>query len=223
MRRSLVVHTVGTSTQMPTTRHQPPSKTPSARARALLRRVGVAATRDLAQQGLTRTEIRRLAANGVLEQVARGLYRLPENTPTELHDLAIASRKSPRGTICLISALRLHDLTTQAAHEVWIALPHKARAPRLKYPLLRIIRMSGASLDHGVEQRTIEGIPVRVYSAAKTVADCFKFRNRIGLDVAIEALRDYVRKHRRRTDDLYRAATACRVERVMRPYLESMV
>lgn len=207
---------------MPTIRHSTP-RTASKRASSLLRRVGVATTSDLTDLGLTRTEIRRLAAENVLEQVARGLYRLPDRTPTELHGIAIVARKLPRATICLISALRLHELTTQAAHQVWIALPHKSRAPRLEYPPLRIIRMSGTSLDHGIEIRTIEGIPVRVFSAAKTVADCFKFRNKIGLDVAIEALRDYLRKHRSRIDDLSRAASACRVGRVMQPYLESMV
>lgn len=207
---------------MPTIRNAT-SRPPSNRARSLLRRVGVATTSDLTDLGLTRTEIRRLTAEHVLEQVARGLYRLSDSTPTELHGVAIVARKIPRATVCLISALRLHELTTQAAHQVWIALPHKARAPRLEYPPLRIIRMSGASLDHGIERKTIEGVQVQVFSAAKTVADCFKFRNKIGLDVAIEALRDYVRKHRGRIADLSGAASICRVERVMRPYLESMV
>lgn len=207
---------------MPRVRNTHPAGDSEKRVRTFLGRAGIAATRELTARGLTRTAIGRLTAAGVLERVARGLYRLPEAPPTEFHDVAIAARKFPRGTICLISALRLHDLTTQAAHEVWVALPHKAHAPRLAHPPIRVIRMSGAALSHGNETRTIEGVTVRVFSAAKTVADCFKFRNKIGLDVAIEALRDYRRQHRGRADALYQAAKACRVERIMRPYLEAL-
>lgn len=196
--------------------------TPSRRAVALLRRRGVARTRDLEEEGLTRTQITRLRDDGVIERIARGLYRLPGEEVTEHHDLAIVASRSPEAVLCLISALRFHDLTTQVAHEVWLAIPRNARAPTLDHPPLRVIRMSGRAVAFGVEVHRIEGVDVRVFGPAKTVADCFKFRNNVGLDVALEALQDFRRLRKGTMDDLWRAAEVCRVQRVMRPYMEAI-
>jgi predicted transcriptional regulator of viral defense system len=128
----------------------------------------------------------------------------------------------PRGVICLLSALRFHNLTTQNPFEVWMAIPHKAWRPKGEGVRLRLMHLSGHALTSGVEEHRIEGVPVRVFNPAKTVADCFKFRNKIGLDVALEALRDYRRKHRSGMDELWRFAKVCRVTAVMRPYLEAL-
>ena len=128
----------------------------------------------------------------------------------------------PNGIICLISALRFHDLTTQVPHEVWMAISEKARRPKVDYPPLRIVRFSGDSLDYGAVTQKVEGVPIRVFDPAKTVADCFKYRNKIGLDVALEALRDCYRQRKATMDELWKAAKVCRVARVMQPYLESI-
>ena len=133
----------------------------------------------------------------------------------------MAAKRVPRGVICLLSALRFHGLTTQDPHEVWIAIDLKARKPSVQSPALRVVRFSGRSLVEGVEESEIEGVRVRVYSAAKTVADCFKYRHKIGIDVAIEALRDSVRTRETTLAEIHRYAKVCRVANVMRPYLES--
>ena len=137
--------------------------------------------------------------------------------------LAAAARRVPAGVVCLLSALRLHDLTTQAPFEVWMAIDHKARRPSVADLPLRIVRFSGQALATGIQERRVGGVIVRFYSAAKTVADCFKFRNKIGLDVALEALREYLRHRKGTVDDLWRSAKICRVENVIRPYLEALV
>lgn len=147
----------------------------------------------------------------------------PETAITEHHDLAIAGARIPRGTVCLLSALRFHGMTTQLPRQVWMAIEHRAAAPRLDTPPLRVIRLTGQSLDAGVEKHSIEGVPVRIYSPAKTVADCFKFRNKIGLDIAIEALRDYLRLKKGTVDDLWLFAKIDRVAKVIQPYLEASV
>ncbi len=141
---------------------------------------------------------------------------------TEHHSLAEASKRLPNGIVCLISALRFHNLTTQVPHEVWMAISEKARRPRVDYPPLRIARFSGPSLDYGVATKKVEGVAVRVFNPAKTVADCFQYRNKIGLDVPLEALRDCYRQRKATVDELWKAAKVCRVARVMQPYLESI-
>jgi predicted transcriptional regulator of viral defense system len=138
------------------------------------------------------------------------------------HALAQVGKRVPAGVFCLLTALRFHDLTTQNPADVWVALPQKARTPHLDYPRLRVARFSGAALKQGIETHRIEGVEIRVYSAAKTVADCFKFRNKIGIDVAVEALRDFSRRHRGGANDLARFARICRVARVMQPYLDAI-
>lgn len=129
----------------------------------------------------------------------------------------------PRGVICLLSALRVHEIGTQAPHQVWLAIPHRAQTPRLSQPALRVIRMSKKSLLDGIDRHRIDGVEVPVFNAAKTIADCFKFRNKIGLDVALEALREGWRERKVMMDDLWRYANVNRVSNVMRPYLESVV
>lgn len=188
----------------------------------IVRKSGILRPRDLASQSIPRTYLQRLHEQGLLVKEARGLYQLPDAEVTENHSLAEACKRVPRGVVCLLSALQFHKLTTQAPSEVWLALDRKARAPKGEAPPLRLVRMSGKALTDGVEEHRIEGVAVKVYKPAKTVADCFKYRNKIGLDVALEALRDYKQKHRSGMDELWRFAKICRVERVMRPYLEAL-
>jgi predicted transcriptional regulator of viral defense system len=164
----------------------------------------------------------RLVAGGELERIARGLYRLPERAVTENHGLAIAAAAVPHGVVCLLSALQYHGIGTQLPFEVWMAIDRRARRPALRYPPLRIVRYTGAALTEGAESHQVEGREVRVYNVAKTIADCFKYRNKIGLDVALEALREAWRARRFKMDELERYAAICRVQRVMRPYLEAL-
>ena len=186
------------------------------------RKAGFLRPRDLAKRGIPGVYLRRLHRQGLLAQAGRGLYRLPEGDVTANHSLAQISKRIPHGVVCLLSALRFHGLTTQAPFEVWLAIDQKARAPQNPKPSVRLIRMSGDALRSGVEEHPVEGVTVKVFSPAKTVADCFKFRNKIGLDVALEALREHRRAHRGGMDELWRFARICRVAEVMRPYLEAL-
>jgi predicted transcriptional regulator of viral defense system len=186
------------------------------------RRRGVTA-RDLAAEGIHRQVLSRLVESGELERIVRGVYRLPEHPQTEHHGLDMASAAVPHGIICLLSALQFHGIGTQLPSEVWMAIDRRARRPALKYPPLRVVRYTGAALTEGIEFHRSEGQTVRVYNVAKTVADCFKYRNKIGLDVALEALREAWRTRRFTMDELDRYAGICRVHRVMRPYLEALV
>lgn len=190
---------------------------------ALVRAAGILRSRDLATHGIAREHLRRLHQRGQLERVARGLYALPGNQANQHRSLAEAAKRVPQGVVCLLSALRFHGLTTQAPFEVWLAIDPKARRPQVADLPLRIVRFSGPALREGVEQHAIDGVPVRVYSLAKTVADLFKYRNKIGLDVALEALRDAWRGRRVTMEELWRYAQVCRVSTVMRPYLEALV
>lgn len=196
-------------------------RTAEERALAIVRKTGILRPRDLDRQGIARTYLQRLAQRGLLERAGRGLYRLPSADLTEHHGLAAASKLVPKGVVCLLSALRFQDLTTQAPHQVWLAIDRLRWHPRQTMPPLRIVRFSGRALTEGIQVHRIEGVRVLIYSPAKTVADCFKYRNKIGLDVAIEALRDYRRRHPRGADELWRYARICRVANVMRPYMEA--
>ncbi len=182
-------------------------------------------TRDLESQGIPRAYLSQLHRQGLLERSGRGLYRLPNAEPTENSSLAEAAVRVPRSVVCLLSALRFHELTTQSPFEVWLALDRKARRPVTpsESTPLRIVRFSGAALTSGIEHHLIEGVPVRIYGVAKTVADCFKYRNKIGVDVAIEALRDCRRQRLATADELWRYARVCRVAAVMQPYMESLI
>ncbi|MEW8355741.1 MAG: type IV toxin-antitoxin system AbiEi family antitoxin domain-containing protein [Candidatus Thiodiazotropha sp.] len=188
----------------------------------LVRKAGVLRPRDLDPYGIPRTYLSRLCTAGKLQRIGRGLYVLPGSGVTEHHSLAEACKRVPKGVVCLLSALRFHELTTQAPFEVWLAIGEKAWRPRLEYPPLRIAHFSQEALNAGIEEHQLEGVTVHVYSPAKTVADCFKYRNKIGLDVAIDALRECRRTRRCSMDDLWHYAAICRVRNVMRPYLESL-
>lgn len=178
--------------------------------------------RDVEALGIARAFLTRLQRRGLLERRARGVYVLADAPVSEHHSLALAANLVPRGVICLLSALRFHGLTTQDPHEVWMAIDVKARKPSVEFPVLRIVRFSGRSLAEGIQTHLIESVPVRIYSPAKTVADCFKYRNKIGIDVAIEALWDALRKRKATIDEIHRFAKVCRVANVIRPYLESV-
>lgn len=187
----------------------------------LVRQRGIARPRDLVSAGLPRHYLRRLTEAGLLERVGRGLYSLPGDEPTEHRTLAEVAARVPHGIIVLLSALQLYGLTSQMPHRVWVAIGPKDRAPATELPL-RIVRFSGAALTEGIEEQVIDGVTVRVTSPAKTIADCFKYRNKIGLDVAIEALRLCIESRRCSRSELWRYATIDRVANVMRPYLESV-
>ena len=160
---------------------------------------------------------------GALERVARGRYRLPDAPITEHHGFALVAAAVPKAVICLLSALSFHQIGTQLPHEVWIALDRRSRRPSLAYPRLRVHRFGGNALTEGIETHRIEGETVRVTTVAKTIADVFKYRNKVGLDVALEALREAWRARRFTMDEIHRYARICRVERVMRPYIEALV
>lgn len=189
---------------------------------ALARREGILRPRDLQAAGIPRSYLQRLLDRGLLLRSGRGIYALADGDLTENHSLAEVSKRVPHGVICLLSALRFHHLTTQNPHEVWLAIGGKAASPAPDYPPLRVLRFSGEALTAGVETHAVEGVSVRVYGVAKTVADCFKYRNKIGLDVALEALRECWGERRASADDLWHYAAICRVSRVMRPYMEAL-
>ena len=179
-------------------------------------------TRDLEAHGIWRANLRDYVEQGVLTRIGRGLYTLVGVEAGENHSLAEVGKRVPQGTVCLLSALRFHGLTTQQPHETWLALDGRARSPKTDSLALRIVRFTGSALSEGREEHVIEGVPVKIYNPAKTVADCFKFRNKIGLDVALEALRETWRARRCGMSELMRYARVCRVANVMRPYLESL-
>ena len=188
----------------------------------IIRRMGIVRPADLEIFGITRARLYSLVQKGLVERCGRGIYVARNHALTAEHVLAQAAKLVPSGVLCMLTALRFHGLTTQSPAEVWIALQEKARKPRLDYPRLRIVRFSGAALTEGIEAHSVEGVNIRVYSAAKTVADCFKFRNKIGIDIAVEALRDFSRMHRGGATELARFARICRVTRVMQPYLDAI-
>lgn len=188
----------------------------------LVRSQGLVRPCDLAPLGISRVSLTRAVRRGQLERVGRGLYGLPGREVSAHGALAEVARRVPKGIVCLLSALRFHGLTTQAPFAVWLAIENKSIAPKLDYPPLRIVRFSGAALTEGVEEHAVDRVTVRVTCVAKTVADCFKYRNKIGLDVALEALREAWHEKRVTSDDIWRYAKVCRVANVMRPYLESL-
>lgn len=197
--------------------------TDSARVLALAKRHGVITAGEAARAGIHSQHLTRLVAEGALERITRGHYRLANRPITEHHGLVVAARGVPHGVICLLSALAFHGIGTQLPAEVWIAIERRARPPSLQGPPLRVVRFSGAAFTTGVEIHEVEGQAVRVYSVAKTLADLFKQRNKVGLDVAIEAMREAWRERKFTMEALDRAARACRVARVMKPYVETVV
>lgn len=188
----------------------------------LARKAGVLRPRDLDAEGIPRVYLQRLLDEGLLVRPGRGIYLCADLQPTPRHSLAQACKRVPHGVVCLLSALQFHELTTQAPFEVWLAIRDKTRRPQVDYPPLRVMQFSERSFEHGAESYRVEGVDVHVYSEAKTVADCFKYRNKIGLDVALEALREAWNAKRVKMDDLWHCAQVCRVANVMRPYLEAL-
>lgn len=190
----------------------------------LAKKQSILRTRDVAHQGIHTSTLTRMTRSGALEKVGPGRYRLPGAArATEHHDLALATAAVPRSVVCLISALRFHDIGTQVPAEVWLAVPRGTRVPHVSAPPLRVVHISPPVFDLGIEEHRIEGQRVRIYSIARTVADCFRFRNKVGLDVALEALTDAWRNKRLKLDELNRIAKKLRVQRVMQPYLETVV
>jgi Predicted transcriptional regulator len=192
-----------------------------ARIAALFASAPIRRSRDFEAAGIPRITISRAQASGYIRRLARGVYSLPDFQPNESGDLALVARRVPEAVVCLLSALSFHGITTQTPAEVWIAIPHKAWAPRLEYPALRIVRYSGDGFGHGVVDTTIEGTPVKMTTIEKTIADCFKFRNRIGLDVALEALREATRMRKLDRAELWACAKVDRVTNIILPYLEA--
>lgn len=190
---------------------------------ALVKRKNVIRSRDLVRIGVPRNYLIRLVKRGQLHKIERGLYSTRELAVSEDATLVEVSRKIPKAVICLLSALRFHEIGTEMPSEVWITLDVKAWTPKIKYPALRIIRSSGKALRFGIQEHDVRGGRIRVYSPAKTVADSFKFRHKIGNDIALEALRECLRKKKATLDELWEAAKVCRVANVMRPYMESLV
>jgi len=196
--------------------------TPAERLIDLARSQGLIRPSDLVPLGISRVSLTRAVRRGQLQRIGRGLYGLPGREVSAQGSLAEVALRVPKGIVCLLSALRFHGLTTQAPFEVWLAIENKATRPKLAYPPLRIVRFSGAALTGGVEAHVVDGVTIHVTGVAKTVADCFKYRNKIGLDVALEALREAWHEKRMTSDDIWRYAKVCRVANVMRPYLESL-
>lgn len=190
-------------------------------AEVFRRHGGVLRTKQALALGVHPRTLYEMRDRAVVEQVSRGIYRLATLPTLSEPDLVTVALRVPRAIICLISALSFHDLTTEIAHEVQIALPRGTKHPVLEHPPVRVFRFSGAALTEGIETVKIDDIPVRIYSPAKTVADCFRFRNKIGLDVAIEALDLCLKRRRAVPADILRYGRVCRVEKVMMPYLQA--
>ena len=183
---------------------------------------GLLRASDLDAISAPRVVLTRLTAAGLLEKVGRGLYRLPDAQVSEFESLGTIATKVPQAVFCLLTALQFHELTTQLPRQVWIAMPRGSHKPRIDYPPLKMVQFTGKAYSEGVEAHERDQMQIRVYGVAKTVADCFKHRNKIGLDVALEALKDARARQKASADERWRFAKICRVANVMRPYLEAV-
>ena len=188
----------------------------------LAREKGLLRASDLDAVNAPRVVLTRLTAAGLLVKVDRGLYRLPDSQGSEFEGLTAVATKIPQAVFCLLTALQLHELTSQLPWQIWIGMPRGSHTPRIEHPPIRMVQFTNEAYKAGIETIEQDGIELRVYSAAKTVADCFKHRNNIGLDVALEALKDARASDKASADDIWRHAKICRVANVMRPYLESI-
>ncbi len=187
-----------------------------------LARKGPVRACDLDEPGIPRAYLQRLCDRGVIERVDRGLYRLVEAPSSEQSSLAEVAKRVPHAIVCLLSALQAHGLTTESPHAVWVLIDRRARMPKLTYPALEVVRASGPAREHGVETRVIDGVNIQITTPAKTVADCFRFRRHVGLEVALAALKDYLQKRKGSIDALIEAARADRIYTFLRPYLEAL-
>jgi predicted transcriptional regulator of viral defense system len=192
------------------------------RAIDLAHHIGIVSPIDMQAIGLPRVVLSRLAATGQLVKIGRGQYRLPDSDTSETESLASIAIQAPQAVFCLLTALQFHELTTQLPRQVWIAMPRGSHTPKIDFPPIKMVQFSGAAYTEGVEVFVRDQTTLHVYNVAKTVVDCFKHRNKIGLDVALEALKEARQKNKANADDLWRYAKICRVANVMRPYLEAI-
>lgn len=184
---------------------------------------GILRTSQALQAGIHPATLYAMRDSGELEVISRGVFRLSDIPPLGNPDLVTVATRVSQGIICLISALSFHELTTQIPHEVHVALPRGAEEPRLDFPPVRTYRFTGKAFTEGVDIHDIDGIRIHIYSPEKTLADCFKFRNKVGLDTVIEAIRFYRERRKIKVDEIIRYAAVCRVEKIMRPYLEAIL
>jgi predicted transcriptional regulator of viral defense system len=198
------------------------SETHTRRVLNLVGQRGLLRASDLDAIDAPRVVLTRLNAAGLLQRVGRGLYRLPDAQVSEFESLCTVAAKVPQAVFCLLTALQFHELTTQLPRQVWIAMPRGSHPPRIDYPPIKMVQFTGEAFTAGIEEVERDGVRLRVYGVAKTVADCFKHRNKIGLDVALEALKDARSRNKASVDEIWRCAKVCRVANVMRPYLESI-
>ncbi len=199
------------------------TNTQSQRVLALAAQQGLLRASHLQGLGIARVVLSRLVANTQLERVGRGVYRLTGTRGADEHEsLATVAVKVPQAVFCLLTALQLHGLTTQLPRQVWIAMPQGSHVPKMDYPPIKMVQFSGDALAQGIEVMQTQQVSLRVFSVAKTVADCFKHRNTVGLDVALEALKETLSTRKASADELRRFAKVCRVSNVMRPYLEAL-
>jgi predicted transcriptional regulator of viral defense system len=189
----------------------------------LAREKGIIRAEDVEAVGISRNYLYRMHTEGLLVKRAVGLYALPEAPVAENSSLAEVAKRLPHAVVCLISALSYHEITTQIPHEIWLTIPRGSWRPDVEYPPLNLSYVSGPAYSFGIQEHVLNGVAVKIYSPAKTVADCFKFRNKVGLDVAIEALREAWRSRKVTMDELVEAARVDRVSKIMRPYLEATV
>lgn len=189
---------------------------------ALARQQAILRPKDLQQAGIPRVALTRLAAAGLLVKHSRGLYQLPDAPLSEHESLCQVAMRVPQAVFCLITALQIHELTTQMPREIWIAMPRGSHTPRLDYPPIRMIQFTGDAYSEGIKIIQRDQINLRVYSVAKTLVDCFKHRNKIGLDVALEALKEAHKQNKLVMDEIWHHAKIARVANIMRPYLESL-
>ncbi|KAG1444599.1 hypothetical protein G6F57_017777 [Rhizopus arrhizus] len=214
---------VGRYSKLPTLWNNANMTAAEAKARKLLRRAGSLRARELVAAGIARVQLSRLVEAGALIRLSRGVYALPGSNNGEADEgLRITAERMPKVRLCLLSALRVHGLTTQAPFELWVAIGNSDRPPRIDWPPLRVVRMSATTLQAGLEERRVGTRRIYVSNVAKTVADCFKFRNLVGLDVAIEALRDALGNRATTPDALMKYARLSRVARLMRPYIDAL-
>lgn len=195
---------------------------PQTRVLQIARRKGLFRLSEATAAGIHPEHVRRLTRTGQLQRLGRGLYALPSLEPSEHHSLAEIGKRVPKAVFCLLTALRFHGLGTQNPREVWLAVDRRAGIPRIDFTPVRVMRISGAALSTGIDEHEIEGVRVRVTSPARTVVDCFKFRHKIGIDVAVEGLREYRRLRKGTVDELWRQADRLRMTRVIRPYWDAM-
>ena len=189
----------------------------------LARKTGVIRPKDLDKYNINRKYLYILHQKGLLERIGRGLYSSPDYVVTEHRTMVEVCKKVPNAVICLLSALNFHDLTTQLPHQIWIAINRKASFPRKSEHPVKVVCFSGKALTEGVEEHEIEGVKIRIYNPAKTVADCFKYRNKIGIDIAIEAMKSCLQSRKAKPAEIMHYARICRISSVIKPYMEAVL